>query len=52
MKILTKIASYLLAFDLGIYVASEFKFNQPIEPYRWVITSFFFVVMILLSNKK
>ena len=52
MKVLLKITSYLAAFDLGLYVATQFKFHQPIELHRWVITSLFFVVMVYFSNKK
>ena len=39
--------SYLQAFDLGLYCASEFKFNHPIEAHRWLLTSFFFVMSLV-----
>ena len=39
--------SYLQAFMLGAYFVSEFKFNTPIEGYRWMLTSFFFVMSLV-----
>ena len=46
--------SYLQAFMLGMYFASEFKFNHPIEGHRWVITSVLFVMILIgvVNNKK
>lgn len=46
--------SYLQAFMLGAYFVSEFKFNTPIEGYRWMLTSFFFVMSLIgaETNKK
>ncbi len=26
-------------FTIGLYSASEFKYNNPIEMYRWIMTS-------------
>jgi hypothetical protein len=43
------IGSYIWAFMLGCYSVSQFKFDTPIESYRWVITSFFFVMFIIQS---
>lgn len=28
-------------FTIGLYAASEFKYNNPIEIHRWVMTSLF-----------
>jgi hypothetical protein len=42
--------TYLQTFDLGLYCASEFKFNTPIEAHRWVITSFLFVMLLIGVN--
>lgn len=52
MKILLKILSYVNAFELGIYATSQFKFNEPIEPHRWAITSLVFIICICASNTK
>ena len=46
-KILYTIGSYIWAFMLGGYAVSQFKFDTPIETYRWMITSFFFVMFII-----
>ena len=50
-QILFRTLSYLNAFVLGGYVVQQFKFNQPIEIYRWIITSFFFCFFLLLTTK-
>ncbi len=49
---LYKLLSYTSAFMLGAYATSEFKFNQPVESYRWVIGVFFFVFFVAMSNRK
>jgi hypothetical protein len=28
-------------FTIGLYAASEFKYNNPIEIHRWIMTSIF-----------
>jgi hypothetical protein len=43
--------TYLMAFMLGAYFTSEFKFNVPIEGYRWALMSFFFVFYLTILNK-
>jgi len=48
-KILYTIGSYLSMFMIGAYTTSQFKFNTPIEDYRWVITSFFFAFFAVLT---
>lgn len=50
-KKIIKAVSYLMAFMLGSYFTSEFKFNTPIEGYRWAIMSFFFVFYLVLLNR-
>jgi hypothetical protein len=36
-----------------LYASSDFKFNSPIESYRWGITLFFTTVFIILTfNRK
>ena len=55
MKItLFRIGSYILAFMLGGYSVSQFKFDTPIESYRWGITSFLLVMFIIqtFNNKE
>lgn len=42
-------------FTIGIYSASTFKYNEVIEPHRWIMTSFFglmFLVLFLASYRK
>ena len=46
-KTLFTIGSYIWAFMLGGYSVSQFKFDTPIETYRWIITSFLFVMFII-----
>jgi hypothetical protein len=50
-KIFTPL-SYASAFTLGLYASSQFIFNQPIEIYRWVITSFCFLLFLSLKQPK
>ena len=35
--------SVLSAFTLGLYTASQLKFDTPIEIHKWLITSFLFM---------
>jgi hypothetical protein len=51
MNIIFKILSYISVFILGLYVASEFKFNTPIEGYRWGMTIFTLIIWIVLMNE-
>lgn len=46
-----KFVTYLQAFMLGGYFVSEFKFNHPIETYRWFLTSFFFIMFLIILNQ-
>ena len=41
-KLFNAILSYISMFMIGAYATSQFKFDTPIEDYRWMITSFFF----------
>ena len=50
-KIYSAILSYLSMFLLGGYFTSQFKFDTPIEDYRWIITSFFFLFFVVLTFK-
>jgi len=52
MKKVSKVVSYLGAFTLGLYVSSQFVFNNPVESHKWLITSLMFVFMIALSEEK
>lgn len=40
------------AFMLGAYVTQEFKFNQPVEVYRYVLTFFFGLMFFIHGNYK
>ncbi len=51
-KNLIKLVTYLQAFVLGGYVTSQYKFNTPIEPYRWALTTFFFLFFLAQSIKE
>ena len=52
-KIYSTICSYIGVFTLGLYVSSHYKFNAPIESYRWGITLFFTTMFIILTfNRK
>ena len=52
MKILTRIGSYLGIFVLGLYSASQIKFNTPVEDFRWVITICVTLMLIIMGNMK
>ncbi len=38
-------------FILGLYSASQFKYNEPIEPHRWIMTTIFGVMFLCLFFK-
>lgn len=48
-KIYCVIFSYIGVFTLGLYASSHYKFNAPIESYRWGITLFFTTMFIILT---
>lgn len=41
----------LSCFTIGLYSASEFKYNNPIEIHRWIITSMFGLVFLVYFLK-
>ncbi len=51
-KTLSKVLSVLSAFMLGAYVTQEYKFNQPVEFYRYVLTFFFGLMFYVHGHKK
>ena len=56
MKDIKKFGSLFLAmlscFTIGLYSASEFKYNNPIEIQRWIITSMFGLVFLFYFLKE
>jgi CDP-diglyceride synthetase len=48
----SKILALMSAFMLGAYVTQEFKFNQPVEIYRYILTFLFGVMFYLDGNEK
>lgn len=51
-KTLSKILSILSAFLLGAYFTQEYKFNQPIELYRYFLTFIFGLMFYIHGHKK
>lgn len=51
-QIFFRVMSYLQIFMLGAYTTSHFRYNEPIELYKWLITIFFFFFWIALANDK
>jgi hypothetical protein len=41
--------SHAAGFTLGMFAASQFKFGEPIEVYRWVIAIVLFVFFGILG---
>ncbi len=42
-------------FILGLYASSTFRYNEPVEPHRWMLTSLvgiFFLVYFLIEYRK
>lgn len=50
-KPLASFLALLSAFILGAYCTQEYKFNQPVELYRYVLT-FTFGLMFYMYGKK
>lgn len=46
---LFRIGSHIWAFMLGGYSVSQFKFDTPVDNYRWMITSFLLVMFIIAT---
>lgn len=45
----------LSCFNIGLYASSTFRYNEPIEIHRWIMSSFFgimFLVWFLIEFKK
>lgn len=51
-KKLSKILSLMSAFMLGAYITQEYKFNQPVEVYRYILTFSFGLMFYLHSEQK
>ena len=51
-KTLSKILSIVSAFMLGAYVTQEYKFNQPVELYRYLLTFIFGLMFYIHGHKK
>lgn len=51
-KGLSKILSLLSAFTIGAYITQEYKFNQPVETYRYVLTFIFGFMFYFYSELK
>jgi|688.fasta_scaffold719490_1 hypothetical protein len=50
-KWMSKILALMSAFMLGAYVTQEFKFDQPVEMYRYILT-FLFGLMFYLDGER
>jgi hypothetical protein len=50
-KWMSKILALMSAFMLGAYVTQEFKFEQPVEMYRYILT-FLFGLMFYLDGER
>jgi hypothetical protein len=48
-KTLNAVLSYLSMFMIGAYATSQFKFDTPIEGYRWMMTGFFFLFFVVAT---
>lgn len=44
--------SLMSAFILGAYVTQQFKFNQPVEFYRYFLTFMFGLMFYIHGNSK
>ena len=51
-KKLSKIISLMSAFMLGAYITQEYKFHQPVEAYRYILTFLFGLMFYLHSEQK
>jgi CDP-diglyceride synthetase len=50
-KWVSKILAFMSAFILGAYVTQEFKFDQPVETYKYLLTFVFGVMFYLDGNR-
>jgi hypothetical protein len=44
--------SLMSAFILGAYITQQFKFNQPVEFYRYFLTFMFGLMFYIHGNSK
>jgi CDP-diglyceride synthetase len=51
-KKLSRIISLMSAFMLGAYITQEYKFHQPVEAYRYILTFSFGLMFYLHSEQK
>lgn len=51
-KTISKVMSVFAAFMLGAYVTQEYKFNQPIEFYKYLFTFIFGLMFYVHGYKK
>lgn len=51
-KWISKILALMSAFMLGAYVTQEFKFDQPVEMYKYILTFLFGLMFYLDGNRK
>lgn len=50
MKALYLFVSYGSVFTLGLYTASQFRFDEPVAVYRWAIAFFLLSLFGILSE--
>lgn len=46
-KLILYFGMFMCIFILGIYCAEQFKYGNPIKPYRYVLTIFFTIFFTL-----
>jgi hypothetical protein len=51
-KGLARFLSLMSAFILGTYITQQFKFNQPVEFYRYFLTFMFGLMFYIHGNSK
>jgi hypothetical protein len=51
-KGLSRLLSIFSAFLLGAYVTQEYKFDQPVELYRYCLTFVFGIMFYIHGNSK
>lgn len=51
-KGLSRLLSLMSAFMLGAYVTQQFKFDQPVEFYRYFLTFMFGLMFYIHGNSK
>lgn len=51
-KVLSRLLSLMSAFMLGAYVTQQFKFDQPVEFYRYFLTFMFGLMFYIHGNSK